>query len=332
MGKSTFIEALGSYLLTLGHRLAVLSIDPSSHVSGGSILGDKTRMTNLSRSPNAYVRPSPSRCVLGGVGSDTFEAILLCESAGFDLVLVETVGVGQSEVAVSNMVDVMLLLVQPGGGDELQGMKKGIVESADIVVVNKADGALIPNARHTKLEYMHALQLSTRRKRESDWKPRVLLCSSVSETAQQLHVVEGRVQPAPTQQQASQAGEAAPAAASAPHPMQHVWQSIVEFDEWDKSALGYHSSRRLSQKAALVQSAMVDEVTVRLQRDLHKLSSYAAMQGTSAAAAGGKSESAAQQTDSASDAATAAATSLSPRVTAARIVDEWIAQQASSKA
>jgi LAO/AO transport system kinase len=125
VGKSTFIECLGRFLLSHGHRLAVLSIDPSSHVTGGSILGDKTRMLELSRHPDAYVRPSPSKCVLGGVGSNTFDTILLCEYAGFDLVVVETVGVGQSEVSVADMVDLLIMLVQPGGGDELQGMKKG---------------------------------------------------------------------------------------------------------------------------------------------------------------------------------------------------------------
>lgn len=198
-----------------------MSIDPSSHVSGGSILGDKTRMLELSRNENAYVRPSPSRCVLGGVGAHTFDAILLCEAAGFDLVFVETVGVGQSEVSVADMVDMLILLVQPGGGDELQGMKKGIVELIDLIVVNKADGPLLTNARHTKMEYMHALQLNTRRKKETDWKPLVRLCSSVSESsaAGQSDYSHPHTTDRPTNQKEQIA---------------EIWKNIGEFDEWAK--------------------------------------------------------------------------------------------------
>ncbi len=148
-GKSTFIEALGLHLVDAGHEVAVLAVDPSSTRSGGSILGDKTRMEQLSRAPNAFIRPSPSKGTLGGVARRTREAMLVCEAAGFDVVLVETVGVGQSEVAVAGMVDVFALLLAPGAGDELQGVKRGIVELADLVVVNKADGALADLARHT---------------------------------------------------------------------------------------------------------------------------------------------------------------------------------------
>jgi LAO/AO transport system kinase len=158
-GKSTFIETLGLHLVGAGHHVAVLAVDPSSTRSGGSILGDKTRMEELSRRAEAFIRPSPSGGTLGGVARRTREAMLACEAAGFDVVLVETVGVGQSEVAVAAMVDVFVLLLAPGAGDELQGVKRGIVELADLVVVNKADGALADLARHTAADYAHALHL-----------------------------------------------------------------------------------------------------------------------------------------------------------------------------
>jgi len=158
-GKSTFIETLGVHLVDAGHRVAVLAVDPSSARSGGSILGDKTRMEQLSRRAEAFIRPSPSGGTLGGVARRTREALLVCESAGFDVVLVETVGVGQSEVAVAGMVDVFVLLLAPGAGDELQGVKRGIVELADLIVVNKADGDLVDLARHTAADYGHALHL-----------------------------------------------------------------------------------------------------------------------------------------------------------------------------
>ena len=152
-GKSTFIEALGLHVIAQGHRVAVLAVDPSSTRSGGSILGDKTRMEELTRSPAAFVRPSPTGGTLGGVARRTREVLLLCEAAGFDVVLVETVGVGQSEVAVSAMVDLFLVLVAPGAGDELQGIKRGIMELADLVVVNKADGDLAAAATATASDY-----------------------------------------------------------------------------------------------------------------------------------------------------------------------------------
>ncbi|KAI8607118.1 ArgK protein, partial [Chytriomyces sp. MP71] len=147
VGKSSFIETFGMFLIEKGHRVAVLAVDPSSARTGGSILGDKTRMTELSRHDNAYVRPSPSRGTLGGVARNTSDAILLCEAAGYDIILVETVGVGQSETMVADMVDMFTLLVAPGGGDELQGMKKGIMELADLILVNKSDGVLEAPAR-----------------------------------------------------------------------------------------------------------------------------------------------------------------------------------------
>jgi LAO/AO transport system kinase len=179
-GKSTFIEAIGGYLVDRDHRVAVLAVDPSSTRSGGSILGDKTRMELLTRSPNAFVRPSPTRGALGGVARRTREAILLCEAAGFDVVLVETVGVGQSEVQVAAMVDCFLVLIAPGAGDELQGLKRGIMELADLVVVNKADGALAPGATATASDYRAALHLV--RPRTAGWSPRVLLCSALEGT------------------------------------------------------------------------------------------------------------------------------------------------------
>jgi LAO/AO transport system kinase len=159
VGKSTFIEAFGLFLLERGHRLAVLAVDPSSPVSGGSLLGDKTRMQELARDERAFIRPSPAAGTLGGVARRTREAGLTCEAAGFDIVLVETVGVGQSETAVADMVDLFLLLLPPAGGDELQGLKKGIVELADLIVVNKADGDLEAAANRAVAEYVAAVHM-----------------------------------------------------------------------------------------------------------------------------------------------------------------------------
>jgi LAO/AO transport system kinase len=159
VGKSTFIEAFGAHLTAEGHKLAVLAVDPSSRRSGGSILGDKTRMENLARNPGAFIRPSPAGVSLGGVARRTRESILLAEAAGFDVVLVETVGIGQSETAVSEMVDVFVLLIGPGGGDELQGIKRGVMELADIVLVTKADGELKQAAARAAADYGHALHL-----------------------------------------------------------------------------------------------------------------------------------------------------------------------------
>ncbi|MDR3497671.1 MAG: methylmalonyl Co-A mutase-associated GTPase MeaB [Parvibaculum sp.] len=177
VGKSTFTEALGTFLTGQGHRVAVLAIDPSSARSGGSILGDKTRMELLARDPNAFIRPSPAGGTLGGVARRTREAMLLTEAAGFDVVLVETVGVGQSETAVADMVDMFLLLLSPGGGDELQGIKRGIMELADLVVVNKADGDLVPAAKRAAMEYRAALHLM--RPKSAHWTPEVKLASAL---------------------------------------------------------------------------------------------------------------------------------------------------------
>ncbi len=176
-GKSTFIETVGLHLVEAGQRVAVLAVDPSSARSGGSILGDKTRMEQLSRRSAAFIRPSPSGATVGGVARRTREALLVCEAAGFDVVLVETVGVGQSEVAVAGMVDLFVLLLAPGAGDELQGVKRGIVELADLVVVNKADGDLADLARHTAADYAHALHLV--RASDSGAAERVRTCSAL---------------------------------------------------------------------------------------------------------------------------------------------------------
>jgi len=177
VGKSTFIEAFGLHVIGKGHRVAVLAIDPSSLRGGGSILGDKTRMPELAAAEHAFIRPSPSGGTLGGVARRTREALLACEAAGFDVVLVETVGVGQSETAVADMTDMFLLLLQPGGGDELQGLKKGIIEIADLLLVNKADGDLKPAARRTAHDYAAALRLL--RPGTPEWTPEVLQCSAL---------------------------------------------------------------------------------------------------------------------------------------------------------
>lgn len=180
VGKSTFIEAFGMHVLGQGRRLAVLAVDPSSQRTGGSILGDKTRMVELSRMEGAFIRPSPAGATLGGVARRTREAMLICEAAGFDVIVVETVGVGQSETAVADMVDMFMLLLLPAGGDELQGIKKGIVELADMVVVNKADGDLVAAARHAVAEYRHALSML--RGINPDWRVPVLSCSAATST------------------------------------------------------------------------------------------------------------------------------------------------------
>ncbi|HEX3944396.1 MAG TPA: methylmalonyl Co-A mutase-associated GTPase MeaB [Rhizomicrobium sp.] len=176
VGKSTFIEAFGTQIIDEGHRLAVLAVDPSSRRSGGSILGDKTRMESLARNPAAFIRPSPAGATLGGVARRTREAILLCEAAGFDLVMVETVGVGQSETAVSDMVDLFVLLIGPGSGDELQGIKRGVMELADIVLVTKADGELKQPAARAASDYAHALHLM--RPKYPDLPPQVMQISA----------------------------------------------------------------------------------------------------------------------------------------------------------
>ncbi|KZY04559.1 MULTISPECIES: methylmalonyl Co-A mutase-associated GTPase MeaB [unclassified Sulfitobacter] len=179
VGKSTFIESFGLMLTGRGLRVAVLAVDPSSTRSGGSILGDKTRMEQLSRDPAAFIRPSPSQTHLGGVARRTREVVALCEAAAFDVVLIETVGVGQSETVVAEMSDVFLLLLAPAGGDELQGVKRGIMEKADIIVVNKADGALKSTAARTQADYAGALRLLRKRPQDPEGYPLALSVSAL---------------------------------------------------------------------------------------------------------------------------------------------------------
>ncbi len=179
VGKSTFIEAFGRHLIAQGKKVAVLAVDPSSPLAGGSILGDKTRMEMLAREQDAFIRPSPSEGALGGVANKTRETMLLCEAAGFDVILVETVGVGQSEYEVAGMVDFFLVLMLPNAGDELQGIKKGIMELADALVINKADGDSLSTAKRTQMHYKSAMSLLSH---SAFWTPRVLTCSALENT------------------------------------------------------------------------------------------------------------------------------------------------------
>jgi LAO/AO transport system kinase len=180
VGKSTFIEAMGEYVTGLGHRLAVLTIDPSSQISHGSILGDKTRMELLSNNPNAFIRPSAAGASLGGVAHKTRETIILCEAAGFDVIFVETVGVGQSEVTVHSMVDFFLLLLLPNAGDELQGIKRGVVEMADLIAINKADGENADKAKIARNAYRNGLHLFP--PKSSGWTATAVTCSALANT------------------------------------------------------------------------------------------------------------------------------------------------------
>jgi LAO/AO transport system kinase len=177
VGKSTFIESFGMHLIGQGYRVAVLAVDPSSSKSGGSIMGDKTRMERLSLESNAFIRPSPSGGTLGGVSRRTRETMIVCEAAGFDVIIVETVGVGQSETTVASMVDFFLVLMLAGAGDELQGIKKGVLELADAIAINKADGDNVENAKKAKKEYQKALNLLT--PSSKSWSPPVLTCSAI---------------------------------------------------------------------------------------------------------------------------------------------------------
>lgn len=179
VGKSTFIERFGLYLISQGKKVAVLAVDPSSPLAGGSILGDKTRMEELSRSSEAFIRPSPTEGALGGVAQKTRETMLLCEAAGYDVILVETVGVGQSEYQVAGMVDFFMVLMLPNAGDELQGIKKGIMELADALVVNKADGESVNLAEQTRRHYENAMHLL---RHNSFWTPQVMTCSAQTNT------------------------------------------------------------------------------------------------------------------------------------------------------
>jgi LAO/AO transport system kinase len=212
VGKSTFIETFGQLITGLGKKLAVLTIDPSSQRTKGSILGDKTRMEGLASDPNAFIRPSASADALGGVAHKTRESILLCEAAGFDTILIETVGVGQSETAVKNMTDVFLLLMLAGSGDELQGIKKGIMEMADVMVITKADGDNEKRAHDARTEFAHAIQLLFGH--EAEWVPKVLVASALSNSG-----------------------------------IKEVWDSLLEFISFVK-AKGYFEETRRQQNIA----------------------------------------------------------------------------------
>ncbi len=229
VGKSTFIERFGLHLVDRGHRVAVLAVDPSSALSGGSILGDKTRMGELSRSLDAFIRPSPAGRTLGGVTRHTRETLVLVEAAGFDVVIVETVGVGQSETAVAEMTDMFLLLLQPGGGDELQGIKRGIVELADIVVVNKADGDMAAAAQRSAADYAAALRFL--RARSAKWQVPVQTCSALT-------------------------GEG----------IEAVWETVTRYRDTMTQA-GELSSRRASQARAWLWSETAENLLAHLRDD-----------------------------------------------------------------
>lgn len=229
VGKSTLIEVLGKHLTASGHRVAVLAVDPSSVRSGGSILGDKTRMVELARDPNAFIRPSPAGTSLGGVARRTRETIAVCEAAGFDVVLVETVGVGQSEVMVEGMVDAFVVLVLPGGGDELQGLKRGILELADLVVVTKADGADAKKALRTREQYASALRLMP--PRGPGWGPRTAVCSAQEGTG-----------------------------------IDEIWNALLEHRAALQAA-GHFEVRRREQNVAWMWHAVEDALSVALHED-----------------------------------------------------------------
>ncbi|HUF56665.1 MAG TPA: methylmalonyl Co-A mutase-associated GTPase MeaB [Thermohalobaculum sp.] len=231
VGKSSFIEALGSTLIGQGLKVAVLAVDPSSARSGGSILGDKTRMERLAREAHAFIRPSPAGAELGGVARRTREAIQIVEAAGFDVVLVETVGVGQSEAMVAEMTDVFLLLLAPGGGDELQGVKRGIVEAADLIVVNKADGEQKALARRTAADYSGALHLMRGRTGDAPGYPLAMTASALT-------------------------GEG----------LEEVWRKLVQLDDW-RRAHGVHEARRAAQARAWMRAALARGAIERLHAD-----------------------------------------------------------------
>lgn len=227
VGKSTFIESFGNHVIEQGHNVAVLAVDPTSAVSGGSILGDKTRMETLSRHPQAFIRPSPAGQTLGGVTRRTRETLLLCEAAGFDVIFVETVGVGQSETAVAEMTDMFLLLLLPGGGDELQGIKRGIMELADLILVNKSDGDQQAAANRTVSDYQMALHFLHPRSRH--WQARVQALSALNKQG-----------------------------------VEEVWQTVEEYRQ-TLSAAGEIESRRAAQSCAWMWSETADALLSELK-------------------------------------------------------------------
>ncbi|MDG1432299.1 MAG: methylmalonyl Co-A mutase-associated GTPase MeaB [Paracoccaceae bacterium] len=230
VGKSTFIESFGMMLTGLGLRVAVLAVDPSSSRSGGSILGDKTRMDRLSRDKNAFIRPSPSRSHLGGVARRSREAIELCEAAGFDVVLIETVGVGQSETVVAEMSDLFILLMAPAGGDELQGVKRGIMEMADIILVNKADGDLKPAATRTCADYAGALRLLRKRPQDPEGFPKAMAVSALEENG-----------------------------------LQTAWDEMTELSKWRKDN-GFFTERRAEQQRYWFEEEVRQALLAQLQQ------------------------------------------------------------------
>lgn len=234
VGKSTFIESFGMMLTGQGLRVAVLAVDPSSSRSGGSILGDKTRMDRLSRDKNAFIRPSPSRSHLGGVARRTREAIELCEAAGFDVVLIETVGVGQSETVVAEMSDLFILLMAPAGGDELQGVKRGIMEMADIILVNKADGDLKPAATRTCADYSGALRLLRKRPQDPDGFPKAMAVSALAENG-----------------------------------LQTAWDEMIALTDWRKDN-GHFTSRRAAQQRYWFEEEVRQALLATLEQDAAK--------------------------------------------------------------
>ena len=225
VGKSTFIESLGLHLINQGRKVAVLAVDPSSPVAGGSILGDKTRMPDLSRSENAFIRPSPSSGVMGGIAQRTRESILLCEAGSYDVILVETVGVGQSEVEVHGMVDFFLLLMVPNSGDDLQGIKRGITELVDGVVINKADGDSIKLAMQTQQFYQTAFNIF---RTHDAWKPKVLTCSALERSN-----------------------------------LKEVWDMIIEFEQLAKANNSF-STRRETQNVIWLKKLITMEIEQRI--------------------------------------------------------------------
>jgi LAO/AO transport system kinase len=231
VGKSTFIEAFGMMLTAQGLKVAVLAVDPSSARSGGSILGDKTRMERLSRDPGAFIRPSPSQSHLGGVARRTREAIDLCEAAGFDVILIETVGVGQSETVVAEMSDLFLLLLAPAGGDELQGVKRGIMETADIILVNKADGELKSTATRTCADYAGALRLLRKRPQDPEGYPKALTVSAVEE-----------------------------------HGLDRAWDEMTALADWRRET-GHFAGRRAEQARFWFEAEVREGLLARLRRE-----------------------------------------------------------------
>ena len=248
VGKSTFIESFGMMLTGLDLRVAVLAVDPSSTRSGGSILGDKTRMDRLSRDPNAYIRPSPSQTHLGGVARRTREAVALCEAAGFDVILIETVGVGQSETVVAEISDLFVLLLAPAGGDELQGVKRGIMEMADLILVNKADGDLKPAAMRTCADYAGALRLLRKRQQDPEDFPKAMMVSALEEQG-----------------------------------LKTVWDEMITLTDWRREA-GHFAGRRTDQAKYWFE----EEVRQGLLALLQTPDAKAAMADTSEAVANGE--------------------------------------------